>query len=380
MTKEIEHEIDLVPVLHKATKWEKITDNHYLLYNDDYQTRMYVSYSSIAIVMQINGNNTIRNITDYLTNQQASIPDYERVTFFIQNQLYNNGILEVNELSNVRKRKSHIHFEQMIISEKIVSKICKPLICLFNKQIVYPTVFICLLTIYWIIIKHSLSENIIVNMNPLLFTIALSCVVLFHELGHCTALQYYGKQSIGIGFGFYFFSPVLFADVNPSWILTHKKRMVVDLGGFYFQLIITAILIVLFEISKEITFLSVAYFSLFLFLFNSNPLINTDMYWFISDMFNRANLNNEAMTELSDFLKRKRVNIVRWSLLIFAVLKIVFVISIFILISYSLTRTLYLIVNNEYIFSFGRIVKDIILTLGFFFFIKELIVMIIRKL
>jgi len=217
-------------------------------------------------------------------------------------------------------------------------------------------------------------------MNPLLFTIALSCVVLFHELGHCTALQYYGKQSIGIGFGFYFFSPVLFADVNPSWILTHKKRMVVDLGGFYFQLIITAILIVLFEISKEITFLSVAYFSLFLFLFNSNPLINTDMYWFISDMFNRANLNNEAMTELSDFLKRKRVNIVRWSLLIFAVLKIVFVISIFILISYSLTRTLYLIVNNEYIFSFGRIVKDIILTLGFFFFIKELIVMIIRKL
>ena len=49
----VEKDLDWIPIMHNATKWEKVSDNQYLLYNEYYQTKMFVSYSAIAIVLQI---------------------------------------------------------------------------------------------------------------------------------------------------------------------------------------------------------------------------------------------------------------------------------------------------------------------------------------
>jgi hypothetical protein len=46
----VEKDLDWIPIMHNATKWEKVSDNQYLLYNEYYQTKMFVSYSAIAIV------------------------------------------------------------------------------------------------------------------------------------------------------------------------------------------------------------------------------------------------------------------------------------------------------------------------------------------
>jgi hypothetical protein len=373
MIAELKKELDWIPVLHTASKWEKVSADQYLLYNDTFQTKMFVSYSAIAIINQINSKNSIREITDKLTKGKTKEIDYERVMFFVYNKLYKNGILYTND-SSIRKKNSHIYLKRIIVSENILRKICKHLVFLFNKTVAILILLSCITSTLWIMIKNQpWEQQIHADFNYIIFVPGIVLLVLLHELGHCAALQYFGKNSKGIGLGFYFFAPTMFADVNPSWTLPAKKRIVVDLGGFYFQFIATTAYLVLYQISGEISLFNIASLSFFLFLFNMNPLINTDMYWFLADILNRTNLNSEAINELSIVFMKKRTRKLNIFLCLFGTIKLIFFSVVFVLITYFLFNAIYLLFTGNYMVTFRNILKDCLLSLGFAFFIKELL-------
>ena len=146
--------------------------------------------------------------------------------------------------------------------------------------------------------------------------------------------------------------------------------MIVDIGGFYFQLIITTIYLLLYSITREMALLNIVYLSFVLYLFNMNPLINTDTYWFLADSLDHVNLNNEAMNELSGLLRKSRSRKLNIFLLSFGILKILFVSIVFMLIVYFLTNTAYLLFTGCYTFAFRTILKDCILTVCLIFFVK----------
>lgn len=379
MTNELKIDLDWIPVLHNGTRWEKISDNHYLLYNDYYGTKMFVTFSAIAIINNINNVDSIRSIADKLTNGKAKSIDYDRIQSFFSEKLYKNGILETND-KNIKKKKSHIHWEMNIIPENILYIICTPLLFLFKKNTAILILIFCIITIGWTILKtQTFNMFRSAETNYIIFIIGMITLILFHEFGHCTALQYFGKRSKGIGFGFYFFSPILFADVNPSWTLSTNKRMVVDMGGFYFQLIITTIYLLIYNLTDEQTLLNISILSFFLFMFNMNPLINTDMYWFIADYLKYSNLNSEAMEELVSALKKDRPSKLNKFLLSFGLIKILFVSVVFVLITFFMFSTSLTIIQGKYIATLQTLIKDIIIILGFFFFIKEIIEIFIRR-
>lgn len=71
-------------------------------------------------------------------------------------------------------------------------------------------------------------------------SIAMVCIVLFsafvHELGHAAALIRFQQTPSAISFGVrYFIYPCLFTDVSRAWHLTARQRILVNLGGVYFQ-------------------------------------------------------------------------------------------------------------------------------------------------
>ncbi|GEM_PF-3556444 len=371
MTIEKNIDLDWIPILHNGVRWEKISDNHYLLFNDSFGTKMFVSFSTISIVGQINGADSIRVITDKLTEGKAKAIDYKRIKELFQNDLYKNGILETNDINT--KKKSHIHLEKIIIPGNTLWKICNCLLFLFKKNIALPVLFFCIFTVGWTIFNTQLfSQSELGQMNYSIFFISLAALIIFHEFGHCTALQYYGKKSNGIGFGFYFFSPVLYADVNPSWTLSGKKRIVVDMGGFYFQLIVTTIYLLLYSVTDQNALLNVAILSFFLFLFNLNPFINTDMYWFIADLLKYSNLNKESMNEVAFLFKKGPPRRIKKFLVCFGIVKIIFITFIFTLISYLMFKTTLDIFQGNYTLNFRKVMKDCIIVLGFFFFMKEI--------
>jgi putative peptide zinc metalloprotease protein len=134
------------------------------------------------------------------------------------------------------------------------------------------------------------------NNNTFIVLIVLFISSIYHELGHATAACYYNCKVGDIGVGLYLFKPVLYTDLSSTWKLSRKRRVIIDMGGIYFQLVmVNAIsLLLLFLNSSE---LKVAVLSIIvLAILNLNPFLRLDGYWILTDWLGIVNVNNRVFS------------------------------------------------------------------------------------
>ena len=131
-------------------------------------------------------------------------------------------------------------------------------------------------------------------------------VLLVHELGHASASHRYKVRPKSIGFGFYIFFPVLYTDVTASWLANRTQRVIIDLGGFYFQIILMLFFIplgIILDLPK--VFISIfVWDNIFIILYNLNPLFRFDGYWILSDLFGITNLRTKADLGIVEIIKK----------------------------------------------------------------------------
>ncbi|MFX0550006.1 hypothetical protein ACOAKC_11830 [Hathewaya histolytica] len=169
---------------------------------------------------------------------------------------------------------------------------------LYNKFVVSFLICLILVTLgslYYFNSKSVMSYTVqsLSYKEYILFILLGIGAVLFHEFGHISASLRYGVVPTHLGVGVYYISPVMFVDVNDTWTLGKKKRMVVDTGGVYFQLIYTVLVGILFMIFKLKIFLILATLLVTSVIFNLNPFLKYDGYWIFSDYLGVYNLNNK---------------------------------------------------------------------------------------
>jgi putative peptide zinc metalloprotease protein len=123
--------------------------------------------------------------------------------------------------------------------------------------------------------------------------------IIFHELGHSAAVSRYGGTPGAIGCGLYLLLPTFFADVSTIWKLPRSQRMVVDLGGVYFQQIV----FVLFAFGALATgapeLLATCRLIDLMVLTALNPLFHFDGYWFLADYLAMPKLQSLAFRSLA---------------------------------------------------------------------------------
>lgn len=116
---------------------------------------------------------------------------------------------------------------------------------------------------------------------------------MFHEFGHATACYRYGGRPGEIGFGAYWTFPVLYTDVTDSWRLTRKQRVVVDLGGVYFQGLFAVACAVAYvgtgvpALHDGVIFIAVSC------VFTLNPFFRFDGYWVLADFLDFPDLDRQ---------------------------------------------------------------------------------------
>ena len=154
-----------------------------------------------------------------------------------------------------------------------------------------------------------------------------------HETGHASALISNGCKQTEIGFGMYFYYPVLYTDVSEAWKLSRHQRAAIDMAGVYFQSVFQILLLSLFFINGSLVPI---YFFLFtdLIMFRTmNPFLRMDGYWLVADLFGIFNLrqqstklikhyvlklfgsNHAARTPLHNLTPRARVTVAVYSVL-----------------------------------------------------------------
>jgi len=137
------------------------------------------------------------------------------------------------------------------------------------------------------------------------FGLALA-TLLVHEFGHAAACARYGAAPSAIGFTVYVVYPAFYSDVTSAWTLSRRQRLVVDVGGFYFQAIAIAVIAVGFVVTGWAPLHVCTWMALGTFSLSLNPMFKFDGYWLISDLLGVANLATERTRILRHYWDRLR--------------------------------------------------------------------------
>ncbi len=228
-------------------------------------------------------------------------------------------------------RSSYINFRIRLLKEGPLNRVVTPLAGLFRKQLAIPLSVLSLVLTVWYFLSPAVPGTALPDYYrlPLLYG-CLFLVFFFHELGHAAATRFFGIRPSEVSFGFYLVFPVFFADVSKIWALGSRKRIIVNLGGIYFQLLINIMLLGTYLAGfVEQGFLhSVILTNLLVIVYSLIPFLRYDGYWVYSDYFNIPNLMRRSFTYpyqlLTGNTAGKKTN---WPLLVYGMLNYVVMIG-----------------------------------------------------
>ena len=194
------------------------------------------------------------------------------------------------------KRKTFLYNKELL-SASAISRYSSILKVLFNKWVMSSAIllFVILDILYFVDFTFSIEHNLTFNLYTLfilLFIFIFSS--FFHELGHASACRYWGISHGGLGLGIYINIPVFYTDVSNIWKLSRMKRLVVNLGGVYFQILflIPFLTISLFYRNNLLDFIIITVN--FNFPLTLNPFFKFDGYWIMTDALGVANLRQRG--------------------------------------------------------------------------------------
>lgn len=232
-----------------------------------------------------------------------------------------------------RQRSSYIHFKVKLLGGQLLDRLTASCSFLFNPSV---AIVLTLMSVLATAGYYMFGSQPVVSLSGQ--ELASAYVVLFgiffiHELGHATATKYYGMKPHEISFGLYLIFPVFFADVSEAWSLNKRKRIVINLGGVYFQAIVNAILIgctIAYPDSSVLT--TLLYTNVFVIVYSLMPFLRYDGYWIYSDFFDLPNLMGRSIVypyylwKLHRAGQREQIN---WALLVYSLSSYLFFFGMF---------------------------------------------------
>lgn len=181
--------------------------------------------------------------------------------------------------------------------------------CLFSKLAFVLVTPLIVVNIIYSCFIHNINNS---DQNLFLTLILLTLSGVFHEIGHISASIKFGFVPKWAGIGIYFTSIIFFVDVDDTWKLPQKQRLVVDMGGIYFQLMIASLYFVVYLVFNQAIFLYVSSLIAIASLFNLNPFLKYDGYWILSDILGVYNLNQylaiSVKTLLCNVFTKRKIN------------------------------------------------------------------------
>jgi putative peptide zinc metalloprotease protein len=182
----------------------------------------------------------------------------------------------------------------------------KELYFLTNEYVYYASFCILLIINVFFTINQNISK--ITGIEVFFKYLILFGILIGHEMGHSFIAKSYKINTGQIGIGIYLYLPVLYINLNEIWRLEKKKRMMINLGGIYFQLFIGLILIIIFYSTGSNMVGGLIKLNFLIAMLNLNPFVRYDGYWTLSDFLNDNNLYNNSRKLFRSWLSLKFPN------------------------------------------------------------------------
>jgi putative peptide zinc metalloprotease protein len=296
LSNNISYDNNWIPVLAKDILYERVDNENFIITHNVHKYKFSANSNIIELLNFIDGKRNIDEISlKYSELSQIKVSSKEILDLFIST-FVRTGIINSNEIVSPPKKQKYLYLKVKLIPERYVNLIGNKLQFLFSQSIFKIVPIIILLNIISLILLTSKQSNFKVFPSFIFLYFLISNII--HEIGHATCCVFFGKRPKEIGFGIYFFLPAFYIDLTEIWSLPKKKRIIINLAGLYFEvLLITPFLF--YTILFSTTYFNYI-FQLFIIrlIFNLNPFFRTDGYWVLSDYFQIPNLRADSMRAL----------------------------------------------------------------------------------
>jgi putative peptide zinc metalloprotease protein len=134
---------------------------------------------------------------------------------------------------------------------------------------------------------------------PLIY-ITVIIVTILHELSHGYACKLYGGRVTEMGFLLQYFFLLFYTNISDAYLITDKKkRIAVTAAGLENQIIVWALATIVWRVTAvETIFNQIAFIivtlSVIALVFNFNPLLKLDAYYYLIDKWGIPNLRARA--------------------------------------------------------------------------------------
>ena len=331
----------------KATKQGFIAEvnNNYLSINEllYFAIRAYQQYGSLVIA--IKENDRIKNHIP-----ENKIDEFEPIIK-----------AKIKELYFLKGHKDYIHFKIKLIDKSVIKFFSKYLKALFNTNVFFGLLMFSIVINGMYFFSNNIKPTELTNYQSIIYSMIVFLSLMFHEFGHCIAVDNRTSKVKYIGFGLYNrVLPVLFADVSHIWQYEKTDRFIVNLGGVFIQLLINVLLIVLlqFDVANELIE-QVFLMNLYIIAYSLIPFLRNDGYWVLSDLIGVNNLHDKSKGYLLKLLfNNEKFNL---SILVYSILNFAFNILILYWIVFALSTVYgkYSIDHNQ-VFESENIAKSLL--------------------
>jgi len=245
-----------------------------------------------AILDEIDGRSAPAEVADRVSDRTGRLVTREDVATLIDSSLRPLGLLTRPDGSQPELKRSNpllaLRLRREVVDPDVTRRVTAPFAALFHPLVVVPVLCVFVAACWWLLAVQGLAAatyHAFQDPGVLLLIVAVTVVSAgFHEFGHAAAARYGGATPGRMGFGLYLFWPAFFTDVTDSYRLGRAGRVRTDLGGLYFNTIVTVVVVGIWWVTRYDALLLVVVTQLLQMVHQLLPMVRFDGYHVLADL------------------------------------------------------------------------------------------------
>ena len=266
-----------------------------------------------AVLAAVDGHRDVDEVAAVVTEATGRGLIGEDVCTLLDGRLRPLGLVLMTDGSSPELRKANpllaLRPRIVVSRPELTRRITAPFAALFNPVLVVITTLVFAGVGYWVLFDKGLASaayDAFQQPGLLLAVFAISIVSAgFHEFGHAAALRRGGGTPGAIGAGLYLIWPAFFTDVTDGYRLSRRDRIRTDLGGLYFNALVSLAMYGIWLGTRWDGLLLVIAAQILQMIRQLPPLVRFDGYHLLADVTGVPDLFHRIGPTLRSFLPRR---------------------------------------------------------------------------
>ena len=265
-----------------------------------------------AVLEEIADGGSTEEVAERVSARLGRTVTADNVETLVDSQLRPLGLLKRADGSEPELKRSNpllgLRWKFTITDPRITRRLTAPFAVLFNPLLVFAVTAAFVAVAWWVLLQKGLaSATYEAFQNPGLLLVIVAVMLTsagFHEFGHAAAARRGGSDPGAMGGGIYLVWPAFYTDVTDSYRLGRGGRLRTDLGGLYFDAMVSVAVFGVWFATRWDGWLLVVAAQVLGMLRQLTPLVRFDGYHILCDLTGVPDLFQRIKPVLLSFLPK----------------------------------------------------------------------------